>query len=78
MVDLNTRRCRPKGSDPADVVNALGNQNLILPGGTSKIGSLEYDVEMNGSPRKRRRTQRPADQDHEWRDHLYSRRGACA
>lgn len=50
MVDLNTQALQAKGLGPADVVNAIGNQNLILPGGTSKIGSLEYDVEINGSP----------------------------
>jgi multidrug efflux pump subunit AcrB len=50
MVDLNTQRMQSKGLGPADVVNAIGNQNLILPGGTSKIGPLEYDVEINGSP----------------------------
>ena len=29
---------------------ALGNQNLILPSGTAKIGQFEYDVDMNSSP----------------------------
>ncbi|MBV8831290.1 MAG: efflux RND transporter permease subunit [Acidobacteriaceae bacterium] len=50
MVDLNTEALQSKGLGPSDVVNAIGNQNLILPGGTSKIGSLEYEVEVNGSP----------------------------
>ena len=36
-----------KGLSPNDVLTALGNQNLILPGGTAKIGQFEYDVEMN-------------------------------
>jgi len=40
-----------KGLSPLDVVNAISAQNLILPSGTSKIGSFEYDVELNGSPR---------------------------
>ena len=31
------------------MVNAVNAQNLILPGGTAKIGSREYNVEMNGS-----------------------------
>ena len=39
-----------KGLSPLDVVNAVGAQNLILPSGTTKIGSLEYDVNMNASP----------------------------
>src|SRR5262249_11830567 len=49
-VDLNTQAMQAKNLGPADVVNAIGNQNLILPGGTSKIGPLEYEVEINGSP----------------------------
>ena len=32
------------------MVNAVGAQNLILPSGTTKIGPLEYDVDMNASP----------------------------
>src|SRR5262249_13982911 len=39
------------GLAPTDVVNAVALQNLILPGGTSKIGSVEYDVDLNGSPK---------------------------
>jgi len=35
---------------PSDVVTAVGNQNLILPSGTSKIGPFEYDVDLNSSP----------------------------
>ncbi len=50
MVDLNTQALQAKGLGASDVVNAIGNQNLILPGGSSKIGSLEYEVEINGSP----------------------------
>ena len=50
QVDLNTQALQAKGLGPSDVVNAIGDQNLILPGGTSKIGSLEYNVEINGSP----------------------------
>ena len=33
-----------------DVVNAFSAQNLILPSGTAKIGSLEYQVQLNASP----------------------------
>ena len=40
-----------KGLSPADVVNAVSAQNLILPSGTSKIGQFEYDVDLNGSPK---------------------------
>ncbi len=51
MVDLIPDQLLEKGLTPNDVVNAVDNQNLILPGGTSKIGPLEYDVEINGSPK---------------------------
>ena len=63
---------------PLDVVNAINVQNLILPAGTAKIGTFEYQVDMNGSPADREGTERPADQDGERLDHLHSRRGICA
>jgi CzcA family heavy metal efflux pump len=50
QVDLNTAALQSKGLSPLDVVNAISAQNLILPSGTAKIGAIEYDVEMNGSP----------------------------
>ncbi len=50
QVDLDTAALQAKGLSPNDVVNALNQQNLILPAGTSKIGQYEYDVETNGSP----------------------------
>jgi multidrug efflux pump subunit AcrB len=49
-VDLNTTALQSKGLSPLDVVNAINAQNLILPAGTSKIGPLEYDVDINASP----------------------------
>jgi multidrug efflux pump subunit AcrB len=51
MVDLNLPQLQAKGLSAQDVVNAIGTQNLILPGGTSKIGRFEYDVQLNGSPK---------------------------
>jgi multidrug efflux pump subunit AcrB len=49
-VDLDTQALLAKGLTPADVVNAVNAQNLILPGGTAKLGATEYSVKMNGSP----------------------------
>jgi len=49
MVELNPQALQAKGLAPADVVNAVNAQNLILPGGTAKIGAKEYNVQMNGS-----------------------------
>src|ERR1700693_2871051 len=49
MVDIDSRALQGRGLSASDVVNAVNAQNLILPGGTAKIGSLEYNVNMNGS-----------------------------
>jgi len=49
MVDIDSRALQARGLSPLDVVNAVNAQNLILPGGTAKIGSLEYNVNLNGS-----------------------------
>src|SRR5882724_10033718 len=51
MVDLDPRLLQAKGLAPADVVTALGLQNIVLPSGTAKIGEFEYDVAMNAAPR---------------------------
>ena len=51
-VSLDTARLQAKGLSAADVVTAIGNQNLILPAGTAKIGQFEYDVDLNSSPLK--------------------------
>lgn len=49
-VDLDMQALQARGLSPADVVNAVNLQNLILPSGTAKFGSTEYTVRMNGSP----------------------------
>ena len=50
QVDLDLPRLQANGLSPNDIVNSLNAQSLILPAGTAKIGSLEYQVEMNGNP----------------------------
>jgi multidrug efflux pump subunit AcrB len=51
QVDLNTTALQSKGLSALDVVNAVSVQNLILPTGTSKIGSREYNVSIpNAAP----------------------------
>src|SRR5579863_1270537 len=47
MVNLNQGLLQAKGLSPNDVLSVLGNQNLILPGGTVKMGQFEYDVDLN-------------------------------
>src|SRR5205823_5811259 len=51
MVDLDPEQLFAKGLSPADVSSALGNQNIILPAGTAKIGDKDYQVKLNSSPR---------------------------
>jgi multidrug efflux pump subunit AcrB len=51
QVDLDPESMQAKHLTPADVVNAISVQNLILPGGTQKLGSTEYDVDLNASPK---------------------------
>src|ERR1700745_3081846 len=50
-VDTDPTALQAKGLSPVDIVNAVNAQNLILPTGTAKLGTLEYTVEMNGSPK---------------------------
>ena len=49
-VDIDPATLQAKGLSPADIVNAVNVQNLILPTGTTKLGAMEYNVEMNASP----------------------------
>ena len=50
QIDLDSAKLQAYGLSPADIVNAVAAENLILPTGTTKIGPTEYNVEMNGSP----------------------------
>src|SRR2546422_9478892 len=51
MIDLNPALLQSKGLSAADVVSAVNLQNLVLPSGTAKIGTFEYDVDLNAAPR---------------------------
>ena len=51
MIDLNPDLLQAKGLSPQDVLNAVVNQYVVLPGGTAKINEFEYDVRTNSSPR---------------------------
>jgi multidrug efflux pump subunit AcrB len=50
MVDIDSHQLMAKGLSPMDVVNAVNAQNVILPSGTAKIGSTEYNIGLNGTP----------------------------
>jgi CzcA family heavy metal efflux pump len=48
-VNVDIPALQSKGLSPVDVINAISAQNLILPSGSVKLGSIDYPVEMNGS-----------------------------
>jgi len=48
-VDIDPTALLARGLSPDDLVDAMAVQNLIVPTGTIKIGSTEYDVTLNGS-----------------------------
>ncbi|HEX4589259.1 MAG TPA: efflux RND transporter permease subunit, partial [Gemmataceae bacterium] len=50
MVYLDPDAMYARGVSPNDVSTAIGNQNLIVPAGTAKIGAMEYNVRLNSSP----------------------------
>jgi multidrug efflux pump subunit AcrB len=52
QIDLKPDALRAQGLSASDVNNAIANQNLIVPAGTQKIGSTEYNVRLNASPAK--------------------------
>ena len=50
QVDLDPAALRAHGMSALDVTTAIGNQNLIIPAGTQKIGDVEYNIKLNASP----------------------------
>jgi multidrug efflux pump subunit AcrB len=49
-VDLDLARLYAKGLSPSDVSAAVNAQNVILPAGSAKLGTREYNVRLNSSP----------------------------
>ena len=74
QIDLDPSALQARGLSGQDVANTLAAQNLITPVGTEKIGSFEYTVQLNNSPRQDRGTRRSADQDRQRRHGLCARR----
>ncbi|MBY0508126.1 MAG: efflux RND transporter permease subunit [Bryobacteraceae bacterium] len=50
MVDLDPAAMQSRRLSAVDVSAAINAQNLILPAGTAKIGTREYNVKLNASP----------------------------
>jgi multidrug efflux pump subunit AcrB len=51
QIDLDQKALRAHDVSATDVGNALARQNLITPVGTEKIGSYEYTIDLNDSPK---------------------------
>ncbi len=49
QLDLNPSALQARGLSAQDVTNALAAQNIIIPVGTQKIGSLEYTINLNSA-----------------------------
>ena len=52
MVNLDQQKLLARHLTPADVHEALGRQNLVVPGGDLKIKSTDWIVLTNASPLK--------------------------
>jgi multidrug efflux pump subunit AcrB len=50
-IDLNPQALQARGLSPTDVISAVNAQNIILPSGTAKIGTEEFDIGLNSSPK---------------------------
>ena len=50
VIDGDPKALQANGLSPVDLVTALQNSNLIIPAGTARIGSREYNVQLNSSP----------------------------
>ncbi|HVH10016.1 MAG TPA: efflux RND transporter permease subunit, partial [Gemmatimonadales bacterium] len=49
-IDINPQALAAKGLSPADLVSGLQNSNVIVPAGTARVGTTEYNVALNASP----------------------------
>ena len=50
MIYVDPAKLSAKGLTATAVLNALQNSNVIVPAGTARIGSHEYNVSLNSSP----------------------------
>ena len=73
-VDLDMQALQARGLAPADVVNAVNTQNLILPSGTAKFGDDRVHGAHERLARRDRRPERPAGAHRRRHHHLPARR----
>src|SRR5947209_2744013 len=51
-VDLDTRKLQEKNLTQTDGTTAINNQALVFPSGTTKLGALQYPIDINTFPGK--------------------------
>jgi multidrug efflux pump subunit AcrB len=49
-IAMDQAAMQSKGVAPGDLLNAVAQQNVVMPSGTIKIGQSEYDVRTNSTP----------------------------
>ncbi len=49
QVDIDSAALLANNLTPAELVTAMGVQNLVLPTGTMKVDDSEFDIKLNGS-----------------------------
>jgi multidrug efflux pump subunit AcrB len=50
QIDLDSGKLQAYGLSAQDVVNVIGQQNIVTPVGDAVVGQFEYVVSINGSP----------------------------
>ena len=50
MVDLDLHALQANGLTPTDVINAVSNQNIVVPSGLAKFGNIQYPIRLNAAP----------------------------
>jgi multidrug efflux pump subunit AcrB len=56
QIDLDPQALQARHLSPADVGAALASQNQIIPAGTARIGTYEYNVNLNNAPKRSTRS----------------------
>ena len=51
IVEVDTAKASSKGLSQMDVVNAMGTTNVIVPAGIARLGTNEYNIQLNSSPK---------------------------
>ncbi len=50
QIDLDLHALQANGLTPTDVINAVANQNIVVPSGLAKFGNIQYPIRLNAAP----------------------------